>query len=358
MGNVRSRVPHVNEPHEGQAAAGMSASIRDVAAAAGVSLGTVSNVLNGRGRVAPATAARVRAAIDQIGFVRNDAARQLRSGSSRTVGLIVLEAGNPFFADVARGAEQRAREAGMFVLLANSDDSVERELGATALFEEQRVAGVIVSPAGADLAHLLRLVERGTQVVLLERATDTDLPSVTVDNIAGGRIAAEHLLSLGHRRITFVGGPTSLLQVSDRQAGAREAVAVADGHGQLEVCTTTALTVEEGRHAAAVVLASAPSRRPTAVLAANDLLAIGLLQGFLAAGTRVPDDIAIVGYDDIDFAASTEVPLTSVRQPSRLIGATAVDLLLQRLDDPLMAIARRRFQPELVVRASTAQAQQ
>lgn len=144
-----------------------------------------SNVLNGRGRVAPGTAARVRAAIDELGFVRNDAARQLRAGRSRTIGLIVLEASNPFFADVARGAKQRARGAGMFVLQANSDDDPMRERDAVALFAEQRVAGVIVSPAD-DIAHLEQLVERGIQVVLVERATESHLSSVTVDNVPAG----------------------------------------------------------------------------------------------------------------------------------------------------------------------------
>lgn len=330
----------------------MTVSIRDVASAAGVSLGTVSNVLNDRGRVAPATAARVRAAIVELGFVRNDAARQLRAGRSRTIGLVVLEASNPFFADIARGAEQRARDAGMFVLQANSDDDPTREHDAVALFAEQRVAGVIVSPAGDDLAHLEHLAERGTHVVLLERAASSHLSSVTVDNIAGGRLAIEHLTGLGHRRVAFVGGPTSLAQVADRLTGANEAAAASDQ--PLVHLDTTAPTIDEGRNAARRLLAIASRRRPTAVFAANDLLAIGLLQGLRSDGVRVPDDIAIVGYDDIDYAASTEVPLTSIRQPSRLIGATAVELLLERMHAPAGPPRRRVFRPELVARSSTA----
>lgn len=329
----------------------MTASIRDVASAAGVSLGTVSNVLNGRGRVSPATAALVQAVIDELGFVRNDAARQLRAGRSRTIGLIVLEASNPFFADVARGAEQRAREAGMFVLQANSDDERERELSAVALFAEQRVAGVVVSPVGDDLSHLERLTARGVQVVLLERTTSSALPSVTVDNVAGGRIAVEHLIELGHRRIAFVGGPASLAQVSDRFVGAQLGAAAL--RCRLETHPTAALTIDEGRRAATSLLARSAKSRPTAVFAANDLLAIGLLDSIRSAGARVPDDIAIIGYDDIDYAASTQPPLTSIRQPSRLIGATAVELLLGRIDDPDRPPERPQFQPQLVVRAST-----
>jgi LacI family transcriptional regulator len=173
---------------------------------------------------------------------------------------------------------------------------------------------------------------------------------VSVDDAAGGRIAAEHLLGIGRRRIAFVGGPMGIQQVADRLAGAREAVAATPG-ARLELFETTALTVLEGRRVGAELLAG---DRPDAILAANDLVATGLLQALVMDGSvRVPDDIALIGYDDIDFAASAMVPLSSVRQPAELIGRTAVRILLEEEAEPGAQPRNVVFQPELVVREST-----
>ncbi|HEY1105127.1 MAG TPA: LacI family DNA-binding transcriptional regulator, partial [Agromyces sp.] len=173
----------------------MAVSVREVAAAASVSVGTVSNVLNRPDKVAPATVERVLAAIEELGFVRNDAARQLRAGRSRSIGFVVLDVRNPFFTEVARGAETRAADAGLTVLLGTSDESIERERVYVDLFEEQRVHGVLISPLADDLPRLQRLRDRGTPVVLVDRQVhDRSFSSVSVDDVAGGRLAAEHLL--------------------------------------------------------------------------------------------------------------------------------------------------------------------
>lgn len=333
----------------------MVVSVRDVAAAASVSVGTVSNVLNHPEKVSPATVARVSRAIEQLGFVRNDAARQLRAGRSRSIALIVLDAGNPFFAEVARGAEDRAAESGMSVLLGNSADRADREDAYIDLFREQRVNGVLVTPVGADLDRLDRLRSGGVPVVLVDQEdTRRPFPSVSVDDVEGGYLAVSHLLATGRRRIAFVGGPRSIRQVADRLEGARRAVAEADG-AALEVIETAALSVLQGREAGELLRARPVAERPDGVFAANDLLAVGALQAFtLMSDVRVPRDIALIGYDDIDFASATVVPLSSVRQPAHLIGYTAVDLLLKELDDPGGAHERTvRFRPELVVREST-----
>lgn len=332
----------------------MAVSVKDVAAAASVSVGTVSNVLNRPEKVSPATVERVHEAIERLGFVRNDAARQLRAGRSRSIGLIVLDIGNPFFAEVSRGAEARAAEEGMTVLLGSSDELPEREAAYLDLFREQRVNGVLLSPATEDLAPLARLRDAGVPVVLVDREDDEN-PSVAVDDVEGGHLAVSHLLALGRRRIAFVGGPSGIRQVADRLEGARRAVAEAPG-ATLEVLEMPALTVLNGRAAGDAIVARAPEDRPDAVFAANDLLAVGLLQAIhLMADLRVPDDIALIGYDDIDFASATVVPLSSIRQPAHLIGYTAVDLLLRGLADPGGdPPGDVRFQPELVVRASTA----
>ena len=329
-------------------------SIRDVANRAGVSVGTVSNVLNRADKVSPAAVQRVTAAIEELGYVRNDAARQLRAGRSTSVGLIVLDVRNPFFTDVARGAEDAATLAGLSVLLGNSDENVARESAYLDLFEEQRVHGVLISPFGDVTPRLARLRSRGIPAVLVDRlSADRAFSSVSVDDVAGGRLAVEHLLGTGRSRIAFVGGPMEIRQVSDRLEGARQAVAGHPG-ATLEVLTTAALTVLEGRVVGQALLARPAAERPDAVFAANDLVAMGLLQALVMNGTLlVPGDIALIGFDDIDFASAAVVPLSSVRQPSQLIGETALRILLEEAADPDLAPQQVVFQPELVVRAST-----
>ena len=331
----------------------MAVSVKDVAARANVSVGTVSNVLNQPDKVAPKTVARVRAVIDELGFVRNDAARQLRAGRSLSIGLIVLDVRNPFFTDVARGAESRAAESNLAVLLGNSDDDPRREAAHLDLFEQQRVQGVLIAPVGDVAARLERLREHGVAAVLVDRLSDGDaFSSVSVDDDAGGYMAVRHLLDTGRRRIAYIGGPATIRQVGDRLAGARRAVAEQPG-ATLEVLSTAALTVLEGRAAGEAIRSRDAKDRPDAVFAANDLLAVGVLQAFaLLGGLAVPDDIAIIGYDDIDFAAAAVVPLSSIRQPSELIGSRAVELLLNEVSGD----GRREqvvFQPELVVRESS-----
>lgn len=330
----------------------MAVSIREVAQLAGVSVGTVSNVLNRPDAVSNATIDRVRAAIDELGYVRNDAARQLRAGRSSTVGLVVLDASNPFFTDLARGAEDAAAEREVSVLLGNSDERPEREDAYLSLFEEQRVRGVLLSPVSETLATAQRLRDHGTPVVLVDRtAPGSDFSSVAVDDVRGGYIAAHHLLEQGRRRIAFVGGG-SLRQVEDRYAGARRAVAEVPG-AAIERIPTDQLTVLAGREAGATLVERAD--RPDAVFAANDLLAVGVMQALvMIADLKIPEDVALIGYDDIDFAASTVVPLSSIRQPAHLIGSRALELLEALVDDPTRAPETIEFEPELVVRASTA----
>ncbi|WP_221583517.1 LacI family DNA-binding transcriptional regulator [Microbacterium sp. G2-8] len=332
----------------------MAVSIRDVANEAGVSVGTVSNVLNRPDAVADATVERVRAAIDALGYVRNDAARQLRAGRSTTVGLVVLDAGNPFFAELSRGAEDAAAARGLSVLLGNSGERRDREDAYLGLFEEQRVRGVLLSPTSETLDAAERLQQHGTPVVLVDRsAPGSDFSSVAVDDIRGGYIAAAHLLDQGRRRIAFVGGQSSLRQVADRLEGARRAVAeVSDA--TLTATPTDQLTVIAGREAGSAIAALPADERPDAIFAANDLVAVGVMQALVMMGSlRVPDDIALIGYDDIAFAQSTVVPLTSIRQPSHLIGSTALDLLAEISEDPTRAPEAIEFEPELVVREST-----
>jgi LacI family transcriptional regulator len=332
-----------------------TANVRDVAALAGVSVGTVSNVLNQSKPVAPETAKRVHAAIDKLGFIRNDAARQLRVGQSRTVGIMVLDVSNPFFTDIARGVEDTLTTFNRSLILGNSGESAARELGYLDLFEEQRVSGLLITPVGDVLARLERLRERGSPVVLVDRHENArGFSSVSVDDYRGGQIAAEHLLDTGRTSIAFLGGSRDILQVAQRSGGAQDAARERDAR-PVRVLELDSMRAEAGRLGAEHLLALPAAQRPDAVFAANDLIALGVLQALTHAGVRVPDDIALIGYDDISFAANAAIPISSIRQPAWEMGRTATELLMAEIDEPRGTADYRHivFQPELIVREST-----
>lgn len=338
----------------------MAISVRDVAREAGVSVGTVSNVLNRPQLVAPATVAKVSEVIERLGFVRNDAARQLRAGRSHSVGLVVLDARNPFFMDVTHGAQERALKNGYSVLMGASEDAKSTETQLLELFDEQRVAGVLITPVDTDLSRLRKTQESGTPVVLVDRSSeDRSFSSVSVDDVEGGRLAAQHLVEIGRRRIAFVGGPLETEQVAHRLSGA-QAIIAATSDAVLEVYETKALSVLEGRRIGTKLALLPPGERPDAIFAANDLLALGVLQALVMNGAlSVPEDVALVGYDDIAFTESAVVPITSIRQPAEEIGRTAIDLLLRQAQAGQNAQREQFvFAPKLVVRASSAQTAQ
>jgi LacI family transcriptional regulator len=286
--------------------------------------------------------------------VRNEAARQLRLGHSQALGLVTLSGGNPFFTDLATAAEDAAADAGYSVIVGNSNESTTRESGYLSLFEELRVRGVLLSPVGDPARRLRQLRDRGIAAVLVDRvSSDDSFSSVSVDDVAGGALAAAHLIRSGRTRLAFVGGPLQIRQVSDRLAGARQEVEKHPGVS-LEVVPVDALTVLEGRRAGEELVQRSANRRPDAVFAANDLVAVGLLQGlFINGRVRIPEDISLVGYDDIMFASASVVPLTSIRQPSALIGRTGVEILIEEAQDPDLEPRHVLYQPELVVRGSS-----
>jgi LacI family transcriptional regulator len=329
-------------------------SIRDVATRAGVSPGTISNVLNRPERVAPATRERVLRAIRELGFVRHGSASTLRAGHSRTVGLSVMDIGNPFFTDIASGVEEAASELGYAVILGNSAGSRSKEERNLLVLAEQRVRGVLITPTDDDPARLDALRDRGISVVLLDHpAHRPDQCSVTVNDITGGWLAVSHLLERGARRIGYLTGPRTLRQCVDRGEGAAQAVAAAglDPDTVLEPIETPAMTAKYGQQAAERLLAS--GRLPEAIFCANDLLAVGMLRGLLQAGVGVPGEVALIGYDDIDFAAASAVSLSSIRQPTHQLGRIATELLLDECDNPdTHAHQQVVFQPELIVRES------
>jgi len=330
-------------------------SIREVAERAGVSLGTVSNVLNRPEIVAEETRRRVQLVIEEIGFVPNGSARQLRAGRSQHIGLVVLDVANPFFTEVARGVEDAAHAAGYVVILCNADDSAEKESHYLRVLEEQRTQGVLITPVQSDASYLQRLRQRGIAVVLLDRPSRIkDLCSVTVDDIRGGELATAHLLEQGHERIGFVHGPLSIRQCAERRRGVLRAVRAAglDPDQVIVDITTSTQRAREGEESVEKLLRA--RIKPTAVFCANDLLALGLMRGLMKQGISIPGDFALVGYDDVEFASMLSTPLTTIRQPKYELGRTAAELLLDEASNPTSHQHKHIvFQHELIVRESS-----
>ena len=297
-------------------------SIREVAAHAGVSVGTVSNVLNRPDIVAQPTRDRVHAAIKALGFVRNESARQLRAGRSRTIGLVVLDVANPFFTDVARGVEDEASMSGLSVILCNSDEQLPKETRYLELLEEHRVQGILITPvrgrrrAPGPAAAAGHPGDPGRQPVA-DRGASARWPSMTC---SAATSPCRTCWRRGHERIAFVGGPLSLRQVADRHEGAIRALQRAGGAAATCMIETPALNVSAGQRAGAAIAELPAGQRPTAAFCANDLVALGAAAGDDRRQIRVPEDVAIVGYDDIEFAAAAAVPLSSVRQPRQQLG--------------------------------------
>jgi LacI family transcriptional regulator len=270
----------------------------------------------------------------------------------------MLDATNPFFTDVARGIEEAADELDLSLFLCNSDGRPAREYLHLARLQQQRVQGILITPVDAQARALDEIARRGTPVVVVDRTRrESDLCSVSVDDTRGGRLAAEHLVDLGHQRIAFVGGPLTIGQVHDRIEGAREAWLDAGlSAAAFTHVPTNSLTVADGASAGERLVGMSSRRRPTAVFCANDLVALGLLRTALAAGLRVPEDLAIVGYDDIDFAAAAAIPLTSVRQPRLELGRWAAKLVIDEATNPRHKHQQQVFEPDLVARSSTVRA--
>jgi len=335
----------------------MMSTIRDVAKLAGVSAGTVSNVLNRPSYVNQDTRKRVQAAIEELGFVPRQRARQYRPGRVRNLGIAVANLDNPFFVDVALGAEELAKELDVGVVICNSAYDPVREDQNLDLLVQQRVQGIIISPVDEHSSRLQALRDRGVPMVFVDRVTDDrDCWSVVVDDNLGGRLGMNHLIEKGHTKIAFVGHPQNSMKVKARLQGAREALAQTGRSDlELELINVESWTVQEGNYAAKLIADRDPELRPTAIFCANDIMALGMLQTLERLGISVPRDLAIVGYDDLAWAEMSMIPLTTVRQPRHLLGYTAVEMIMELLDHPNQSVRARHvvLDPELIVREST-----
>ncbi len=327
------------------------ATIVEVARRAAVSPTTVSHVLNGTRFVSHAARERVEQAIALLGYRRNEVARSLRRGSSHTLGLVLPDSANPFFAEVGRAIELAAFEAGFSLILCNSENAVEKERLYLGVLARRQVDGVILVSAGERSDSVSTFLRSGLPVVAMDRPQPgLSLDTVLADHRQGGWLATRHLVRLGHRRIACIGGPPRLGPGLQRVAGYRRALR------EEGLAFDRALLVHGDFHPAAGASAARAllrlRRPPTAIFACNDLMALGVLRAAAELGRRVPGDLALVGYDDIELAAFAAPPLTTVAQPKREMGREVVRLIVNRIRDGRLPPQREELPVSLRIRES------
>jgi LacI family transcriptional regulator len=326
--------------------------IKDVARHCGVSIAAASRALNNRGEVSEETRQMVLTGAAELGYVPNPLARGLVMGRLKTIGVIVSDNASPVYASILRAIEETANREGYGVLLSNSAESQDKALYALDTLLTSRVAGVLLVPTQTDQRDL-ELLERWDTpfVLLLRHFADVRTDYVVTDNHRGSYLATRHLLELGHRRIAHIGGPDRLSTAEERFAGYRQALSEHGLAVEPELVARVPYSIEAGATAAQVLLEA--ESRPTAVVAATDRQAVGVMKAAQLQGVDVPRDLALVGGDDIELAEFLSVPLTTFRQRAYEIGALGVDALLWRLRNPDEEELRQIvLQPDLVVRRS------
>ena len=329
----------------------------DVAREAGVSRATVSYVINNRTdgnvRISEETRCRVLEAIEELGYRPNVLARSLRQGQTHTIGMIVPDNTNPFFAEVARGVEDTSFEQGYSVILCNSDGDLDKELLYTNVLAEKRVDGILFVAAGMSTEHICALQERRMPVVVVDR----DIPDVAVDSVMtanerGGWLATRHLIELGHRHIGCIAGPSDVTPSAERVTGYRQALREAGLAVDEALILKGDFQYESGYQATRQLLSMEDP--PTAIFACNDLMAVGAISAAVGLGRQVPMDLSVVGFDDVPLASFANPALTTIVQPKHEIGVVAATMLLERMRDPDRPPHRKMLDTELVVRQSTA----
>ena len=325
--------------------------VQDVARLARVSVGTVSHVLTGSRYVRPETVRRVEQAIERLGFRPNRVAQALIRQRTNTIGMIIPDVANPFFAELLRGAEEVLGTADYAVVFGNSDNDPRKQQRYVDAFRDHRVDAVIMAVASESDADEIKALASEVPMVIVDRLVPTwDGDSVVGDNHAGMELMVGHLVELGHRRIALVNGNPWLSTARHRREGFEAALRL---RGLAAVSVTSgAFTLESGQQQVAGLLRSAD--RPTAICAGNDLLALGALAAAKEAGLRVPRDLSVAGYDDIAYASLASPSLTTVWQPARSMGAEAARLVLDRLAGGSGPGRQVVMKPRLVVRESTA----
>jgi LacI family transcriptional regulator len=325
--------------------------IREVAAKAGVSVTTVSHVVNQTRFVAPETEMRVRQAMRDLNYRPNTLARSLRRGETKTIGLILPDSANPFFAESARLLEEAAFNQSYSLILCNSNGDLNKELRYTDVLFNKQVDGIIFMAAGDDTQSLLELINRKFPVVIVDRILDhIEVDAVITDNYQSGFMATQYLIENGHRHIGIIRGPSNLTPSAQRVTGYRQALTEAGIVIDPNLEVTGDFHFESGYKATQQLLKKLPM---SAIFACNDLMAIGALRAIREAGLSVPEDISLIGHDDIELAAYSQPALTTIAQPIERLAETAIQYLLERINQPDIAPRRAILPNQLVVRQST-----
>jgi LacI family transcriptional regulator, galactose operon repressor len=326
----------------------------DVAHQAGVSLMTVSRVINHKGDVSSETRQRILEIISSLGYRPSAIARSLATRETCTIGLVIPDITNPFFADITRGVEHLAYSRGYQVFLCNSEEDTQRELAVIQSLEEKRVDGLILCSSRLDEEKLGNVVANLPAVVLINRRlhkTDEDVfDSVILNDERGGWLATHHLIQTGHERIGFLAGPPASYSGAGRRKGYLTALQQADLSPVESWISNCQPSVDGGYKATHDMLALFPQL--TGLFCFNDLVAVGALQACEELGRRVPEDLAIVGHDDIPLAALVSPALTTCRVPRYELGATAVNALFERFQDCPGGCQQDVLEPELIIRES------
>lgn len=327
------------------------ATIKDVAARAGISYTTVSHVVNGTRPVSEQVRRKVEAAIAELGYVPSGVARSLRARATGTLGLLVPNASNPYFAELARGIEDHAERNGYSVILCNSDDDIDKQLRYLRVLLERRIDGLIVATVASDAAFAQALANLQVPLVLVDRSLEgVSADQLRVDHEQGAYLATRHLLELGHRRIVCIGGPASTQVAQLRAAGYQRALDEAGVAAQAVV--DCPFTSPAGHAAAQMLLAAEP--RPTAIFAGNDMIALGVLRAAAERGLQVPQQLSVVGFDDIEVSRYLHPALTTVGQCIGALGEQVAARLLERIRTPDLAVTQRLIEPILLLRESSA----
>ena len=328
------------------------ATMKDVAAHAAVSVATVSAVLNGNKYVSSGLTQRVRESIKQLGYERNSLAQGLKMQTSHAIGLIISDITNPFFTSVVRGVEDVANTRNFSLILGNTDEDLKKEKSYIRLLESKRADGLIVAVTAGSHEYLHAWPAQHLPLVSIDRSLFAlGIDSVLVDNVAGACKAVEHLITLGHRRIGVVTGIPGITTTEERLTGYKQAL---EAHGIPFDPTLVAVAdsrVEGGKFGTLQLLTQGTAH-PTAFFVMNGLMVIGALQAITKVGLRCPQDIALVGFDDFEWAAVMHPRLTTVRQPTYEIGRRAAQLLFERLEKRDSVPQEVRLLPQLIIRES------
>jgi LacI family transcriptional regulator len=337
---------------------GKRPTITDVARHAGVSKATVSAVLNGTGSVKSTTNDRVVAAMELLNYRPTSLAARTGTRKGRSIGLLIKELDNPYYAEVALGARAHANENGYTLVVVSSEGDFEAERRAVELLQATDVDGLIATPVldeHADMSHFYELKRRNFPFVLLEDVRGVRASLVDVNNVEASRRAVVHLLELGHTRIAHFAGPRYSMHSHERLDGVRRACSASRLIFTDDDVVQAGAHMDDGYRAGLELFRARPAeRRPTAVTCYNDLVAIGLCRALAELGLRVPQDVAVVGFDDVPFAEYLPVPLTTVRMPKTLMGTTAAEMLIRHVEaKEVIPPQKVVLEAELVVRAST-----